>query len=216
MNKKTQSIFSLVAGCIAALVALFSLISGIIWLTRISFDDVQYGIYVIVSALANLAAAAGLTFCGVKLIIGFTKKADEPKFVQLLAVVFFAFQVVLQLLYLFIFIDMIAYLGVTFWLVLIVGVAGLVCSLVALFAKFDAKSKNIFNMVVSGIGFVFAILILAQGGLETLALVSNIFVMIMFAVTFTYFLFGLLIDNKGGNSEPAKEVEEPKAEDAAE
>ena len=225
MNKKTQSIFSLVVGCISALVALFYLISGILDLTHIGdvAGSATAVIYLILIVLVALCAAAGLCFCGVKLILGFSKKNDDPSYIKLAAVVFFSYHALTNLILLFFNLDIIEYFGVEFWLKLVVVIIGLVLALVAVLnKKFDAKTSAIFNIVVQGYGFVAAIVVLALGaaGLELAALIFN---MLAFAVAVTYFIFEIIISNNGGaketkavEAEDTKEVEEPKAEDAAE
>lgn len=224
MNKKTQSIFSLVVGCLSALVALFYLIEAIIGLTRIGNygGDATLIIYAVLSILVSLCATAGMCFCGVKLILNFTKGVDEPKFIKLTAVVFFAYHAVVGLLFFFFYIEAIAYFGVDVWLNLIVAIIGLVLALIAVFAKFDNKVNPVFNIVVQVFGFVAAIIFLALGA-EGLGLAALIFNMLTFGVATTYFIFELILSSNGGTSEKkaveaedTKEVEEPKAEDAAE
>ncbi|MBQ9520386.1 MAG: hypothetical protein IJR67_02810 [Acholeplasmatales bacterium] len=214
MNKKTQSIFSLVAGCFAALVALLYLISGIIELTNIGDvgGDATAIIYLILVVIVALCASAGMCFCGVKLILGFTKNDDNPKFVKLLAVVFFGYHVLLRLVLMIFSFDLIGYYGVNFWLPFIVAIIGLVISFIAIFVKFDAKVNPIFNIAVHGFGFIAAIIILAIGS-TGLGLAALIFNMLMFAVTITYFIFEILIASNGGSAQP--KVEEPKEEEPA-
>lgn len=212
MNKKTQSIFSLVAGCFAALVALFYLIEAIIELTRIGNygGDATLIVYAVLGILVSLCATAGMCFCGVKLILNFTKGVDEPKFIKLIAVVFFAYHAVVGLLFFFFFIEGIEYFGVDIWLNLIVAIIGLVIALIAVFAKFDDKVNPVFNIVVQVFGFVAAIIFLALGA-EGLGLAALIFNMLAFGVAVTYFIFDMILASKGGAT-PAK-VEEPKAEE---
>ena len=215
MNKKTQSIFSLVAGCFAALIALFYLISGILELTNIgdTGGDATAIIYLILVFIVALCGAAGMCFCGVKLILGFTKNDDDPKFVKLLAVVFFGYHVLANLVLMIFNFNYIGFYGVNFWLPFIVEIIGLVISFIAIFVKFDAKVNPIFNIVVHGFGFITTIIILAIGAFG-LGLAALIFCMLMFAVTITYFIFEILIASKGGSAQP--KVEEPKEEPAKE
>ena len=230
MNKKTQSIFSLVVGCLSALVALFYLIIGIVDLTNIgnAIDVVTYYgearvlIRLIVVVLFDLAAAAGLCFCGIKLILAFTKKADEPRFIKLAALVFFAFHAVVDLFVLFLYIDAIDTFGAGFFIGLVFEVIGLVIAFIAVLNKtFDAKTSAIFNIIVQGFAFVDTIVLIALGT-GGLGLASLIFSMLAFAVATTYFIFELILSSNGGTSEKkaveaedTKEVEEPKEEEPA-
>ena len=208
MNKKTLNVVSLIAGCMAAAVALFYVINTIICLTKFSSElGAKYNILIAIYAVLFLAASALLAIVGVFIIKDFVdKKEEKPSRLIYAGFIFFALTALLNLV------------SVCFnnggsamnWVMLVFGVAGMVLALLIEMAKFEGNMKSIFAMVLAGLGFVLVIVQLA-GGADTLGVFTALFIMALFVSVFLYFLFGLLIASNSNNTE-VKEIETKEAE----
>ena len=208
MNKKTLNVVSLIAGCMAAAVALFYVINTIIFLTKFSSElGAKYNILIAIYAVLFLAASALLAIVGVFIIKDFVdKKEEKPSRLIYAGFIFFALTALLNLV------------SVCFnnggsamnWVMLVFGVAGMVLALLIEMAKFEGNMKSIFAMVLAGLGFVLVIVQLS-GGADTLGVFTALFIMALFVSVFLYFLFGLLIASNSNNTE-VKEIETKEAE----
>ena len=208
MNKKTLNVVSLIAGCMAAAVALFYVINTIICLTKFSSElGAKYNILIAIYAVLFLAASALLAIVGVFIIKDFVdKKEEKPSRLIYAGFIFFALTALLNLV------------SVCFnnggsamnWVMLVFGVAGMVLALLIEMAKFEGNMKSIFAMVLAGLGFVLVIVQLT-GGADTLGVFTALFIMALFVSVFLYFLFGLLIASNSNNTE-VKEIETKEAE----
>ena len=208
MNKKTLNVVSLIAGCMAAAVALFYVINTIICLTKFSSElGAKYNILIAIYAVLFLAASALLAIVGVFIIKDFVdKKEEKPSRLIYAGFIFFALTALLNLV------------SVCFnnggsamnWVMLVFGVAGMVLALLIEMAKFEGNMKSIFAMVLAGLGFVLVIVQLA-GGADTLGVFTALFIRALFVSVFLYFLFGLLIASNSNNTE-VKEIETKEAE----
>ncbi len=208
MNKKTLNVVSLIAGCMAAAVALFYVIYAIMTLTRFDGEaGAKYNILLAIYAVVYLAAGALLTIIGIFVIKDYVNKKEEKSRRLIYAgFVYFVLIAVFNLLAICFFEGGSA----RNWVMFIIGVAGAVLGIIIEIAKFEGNVKSILSMVFAAIGFVVAVVGLVNT--DTLGVFYGLFTMAFFVCTFLYFLFGLLITSGANNKPEDVEAKEEKTE----
>ena len=208
MNKKTLNVVSLIAGCMAAAMALFYVIYAIITLTRFESEaGAKYNILIALYSVVYIAAAALLTVIGIFVVKDYVnKKEEKPSRLIYAGFVYFALVAIFNLLAICFFNGGEA----RNWVMLIIGVAGAILGIIIEIAKFEGNVKAILCMVFAAIGFVVAVVGLINT--DTLGVFYGLFTMALFVCTFLYFLFGLLIASGANNKPEDVEAKEEKAE----
>ena len=190
MNKNTLKILSLLVGIFSGISALLYLVLGIMELTNLNFDyDARYNILMILLAIVSFATAVGLGFFSYKLIKLYLNKEEKSLLNLMPGAIYFLSSVVSLL----ISICFGAYANVSAWIMLILYGAGLVFSFMVLFSNLEEKTKAVFTIVASGIGFVLSVVDLAQSG--GIGIAIDIFLMFMFIAMGLYFVFEFVMKN---------------------
>lgn len=198
MNKQVVKIVSLVAGILAAIVAVFLFVFGILCIQNFSNNaEAKWNVYNTFLMILYLAAAAGIGLFGALIIINFVKGSEDDKFMSLPALVAYAFYFIST----FIAMCFWGFDTAAGWVVLIFYCAAIALLLVAKFANLNKLVSGILVLVAIGIGFVFSIYDLTQTGGVGIAL--GIFEMFMFIAIFLYYLFKMIVDGtfNGSKSE---------------
>lgn len=188
MDKKVVNVTSLISGIVTAVVALFFLIAGIITFTDFSFDaQAKINIYISISAALQFVAAAGLGVFGYFIIKDYLSKTENKKWTLFAACLYFLFVAIAVFVVMCFFS---AFNSGRNWAILIIAIAGLVVSILALVGKFSGTAGKVVDITATVIGFVLAIIQLVNAGGFGIAV--DIFVMIMFVVYFLYYLFDIM------------------------
>lgn len=198
MNKQTLKIVSLVAGILAAVLAVFIFVTGILIIKQFDGDlPAKYNAYIAILLILELATAAGVGVFGTLIIMNFFKGDEECKFTLYPALVLFASNV----LGTFIGMCFMGFDNGMAWVYLVFYGAALALVLVALFAQLEKLVKGILILIAMGIGFVFAIVGLTQTG--GIGIATGIFELFMFVAFFLYYLFKMIVEGtfSGSKSE---------------
>ena len=207
MDKKLLKICTLVGGCLAGLVALFLVISGIIGLTGIGDAEEASGVIKLILFFAlDVAMAVCLCLCTLRIVKGFLAGEDKKDVFKQASLVYFCFATALNLFGIIFG----GYSSASSWVVFILEALGLACVIVIMFTKLDEKLKGYLLLGAFGWGIVVAIVHLCLVGGLSIAL--YIFVLLMFMAFLTREILGLVKPAK----KEAKKVEEKKEEEPKE
>ena len=185
MNTKALRIVQLVAGCLAAFVALFFLIEGILFLTDISGEEgtAKWNVYVIIAALLALAAATGLAIFGTYLILSFVRNQDGKKLAFFTLLTYLGYEVIST------FITM-CFFGFNQglpWVVVVFGIGGAVVLLLSVLLNLDKVTSGVLGFVGCGLGFIVSTMCLSNtGGLDVATELFSMFTIIAVAVLFIF------------------------------
>lgn len=208
MNKKTVSITSLVAGILTAVVAVFYLASSIGIVAAINGDNpAKLNVYYVIILLVALAFVALLGVLSFFIIRKYVAKAEDDKYMNLPALVYFSFVTISSFLYMCFF----TFKNAETWVTMIFAIGGLVLVLLDIFASFDKKVKKILILVALGIGAVLSIVDLATCG-GGIYVVMYLVLLAMFVTYFLYYLFGMIVNGEIKVEEAEETKEESKEE----
>lgn len=194
MKETVLKVFTFAIGCVAALVCIFYFVSGIICLTNLGDADGKWIVYLILIALLDLAAAAGMGYGAFVIVKGFLASEDKKNVSKFLMLVAFCECVLGNL----IFICFGGYESGWAWALLVLAAIGLVAILLAMFANFNDKVKFFLHAGAAAWGFVLSIVLLANAGGISIAL--YVFMMFMFLGILGYSITELVFDNTGNSS----------------
>ena len=202
MSKKVLTYVSLAVGCLACLAAVFYLVNTIQAATGAQWTDleVKFIIYEAAYVLTFACATVLLALGGVRLIKNFLDKKDVNNSLFVLPMAtYFASVVIFSGLDLgFVALD-----NLRRWIYAMIGVSGLVLTLVSAFGKQDEKNSKLTALVATIVGFVLSVVELsAIGG------ASLVFIMFMFGCISAIYITYVFVEY---NNAPKAEANEEKA-----
>lgn len=209
MTKKVLNYLSLAVGCCACVAAVFYLINTILTATGFDWTEgtVKTYIYIGLVIVVLAAATVGLALGGVKLVQAFVAKKDAgTKVIALTMAVYFAAEVILAGLWIGFF-DLGA---VRSWIFAVLGIAGLVVTLLPVFGKVDEKNTKLVLLVAAILGFVLTIVDLVYSG--GVGAVGIVFLMFMYGCATAIYVTYVVVEGSNAPKAETKEVEETKEE----
>lgn len=191
MNAKTVKVSSLVASCLIAVVAVFSLISSILKFTDINSNyEAKVNVYFIIIGLLTLVATAAYCFSALLGFKNYLNNKNDKDYSYLATCTYLGFLVLTDFLTMCFF----GFDTAKGWVVLVLAIGAIVLLALSKYGKFENKILNpIFVLISVVLSFVIVVVELAYSNGFDIA--TNIFNMFMFMGIFIYLLFDFLLNN---------------------